>query len=336
MQTIQCNDQPMSILSDRVQASSYVHCVRSAGCLGGARTSEAQANKCYICSFVAEDRTALKRHLSNAHNFSVFDWKPSRTVGRSADTCTLWYRIIYGRCAQFDRDRAWARCGDNDIHGHFVKGNIKAIFADADMRKRLTLSCQFCKDSYQMVKHMANHMYVHHGELAQKAEMLCQWPQNTFIPTYGCVCNLNVKKLQQAHVCLPFLQLAMMRYQRGDWIFLPIIYTEEIEEIRDSMITHVPIKTILHVCDWLRDREFQQLFNDPRIRQALRTSCFCCGKQLTIGGASVERNLDFHLRAEHLEPQQAINTLIDMVQNFHANDSEQSVNGACETLQTLM
>lgn len=167
---------------------------------------------------------------------------------------------------------------------------------------------------------MANHMYVHHGELAQNAEMLCQWLKDTFIPTYGCVCNPSVKKLQQAHVCLPFLQLAMMHYQRGDWIFLPIIYKEE---LRDSMITHVPINTTWYVCDCLRDREFQQLFNDRKIRQALRTSCFCCGKQLTIGGPSVERNLDFNLRAEHPEPKQAINTLIDMMQTFHSNDSEQ-------------
>ena len=54
------------------------------------------------------------------------------------------------------------------------------------------------------------------------------------------------------------------------------------------------------------------------------TSCLCCGKQLTTGGPSVEHHLDFHLRAEHPEPKQAINTLIDMLQHFHENDSEQT------------
>ena len=38
----------------------------------------------------------------------------------------------------------------------------------------------------------------------------------------------------------------------------------------------------------------------------------------------MEHNLDFHLRAEHPEPKQAINTLIDMLQHFHENDSEQT------------
>ena len=164
-------------------------------------------------------------------------------------------------------------------------------------------------------------MYVHHGELAQNAELLCQWLKDTYLPTYGCVCNPSVKKLQQNHMCIPFLQLAMIHYQRGDWIFIPIINTEA---IRDQMITHVPLNAILHVCDSLQEREFKQLFQDPLMRRALRTSCLCCGKQLTTGGPSIERNLDFHLRAEHPEPKQAINTLIDMLQHFHENDSEQT------------
>ena len=88
------------------------------------------------------------------------------------------------------------------------------------------------------------------------------------------------------------------------------------------MITHVPINAILHVCDCLQERQFQQIFQDPLMRKALRTSCLCCGKQLTTGGPSVEHNLDYHLRAEHPEPKQAINTLIDMLQHFHENDSE--------------
>ena len=156
--------------------------------------SEVQLNKCYICSFVADDRTALKRHLSTEHHFSVFDWKPSRDSLEDQQTCAhcgntyhsievLRKHIIYGHCHKFDHDRAWTRCGDSDIHGHFVKGNLKAIFADADMRKRLTRTCQFCKDSYQMVKHLANHMYVHHGELAQNADLLCQRLKDTYIPT---------------------------------------------------------------------------------------------------------------------------------------------------------
>ena len=50
-------------------------------------TSEAKEHKCYICSFVADDRTALKRHLSNEHHFSVFDWKPSRDSLEDQQTC---------------------------------------------------------------------------------------------------------------------------------------------------------------------------------------------------------------------------------------------------------
>ena len=127
-----------------------------------------------------------------------------------------------------------------------------------------------------------------------------------------------MKKLQQADVCLPFLQLAMMHFQRGDWLYIPVEYTES---VRDSMIPHVPINSILHVCDCLRDRDFKQFPMDSQFRTALRTRCLCCGKILKIGGPSEELNLDFHLRAAHPEPQQAIQVLIEMLQYFHANDS---------------
>ena len=160
--------------------------------------------------------------------------------------------IIYGHCSQFDPDREWTRCGDRDILGHFKQGNLKAIFADADMKKRLTLTCQFCNDSYSMVKHMANHIYVHHGELAEQADLLCNYLKAHFGSVHACVCNPQVKKLQQAHVRLPYLQLAMMHFQGGDWLSIPIVYTEA---VRNSMIIHVPINSILHICDSLRDRE---------------------------------------------------------------------------------
>ena len=303
-------------------------------------TAAAQEFKCYICSHVATDRTDLKRHLSKVHQFSTYDWKPSRDSLEDQQTCAhcghthhcleaLRKHIIYGHCPHFNPNRPWTRCGDQDIHDHFVQGNLQAIFADEDMRRRLTLTCQFCKDSHQMVKHMSNHMYVFHGELAQNADLLCQWLKDFFVQTYGCICNPQVKKLQQNHVCLPFLQLAMLHYQRGDWLFVPLLYTEE---VRNTMITHIPINAILHVCDCLRDRQFQQLFQDKRVREALRTSCL--GKSLTLEGPAHDHNLNFHLQAEHPEPKQAINTLIDMLQEFHSNDREKQCEWCMQDLTT--
>ena len=161
------------------------------------------------------------------------------------------------------------------------------------MKKRLALHCQFWNDSYNVVKHTANHRYIHHDEFTQQADLLCHLVKGRFQPIHGCVCNPQVKKLQQAQVCLLFLQLAMIHYQPGDWLYIPLEYTDA---IRDSTITHVPINSILHVCDCLRDREFRKLPMGTQFRNALRTRCLCCGKILPIGGLSEEHNLDFHLR----------------------------------------
>ena len=240
--------------------------------------SASMVHKSYICSYVADDRTALKRHLCREHQFSLFDWKPGRDCLADQQTCAhcghlfhcmegLRKHSIYGHCSKFDPDRAWTRCGDDqDFHDHFVKGTISQIIADADMKKRLTLNCQFCNDTYNMVKHTANHMYVHHGELTQQADLLCHLLKDIFQPVHGCICNPMVKKLQQAHVCLPFMQMAMLHFQRGDWIYVPIEYTDA---VRDSMITHVPINSILRVCDCLRDREFHKLLEDDSFCNAL-------------------------------------------------------------------
>ena len=105
------------------------------------------------------------------------------------------------------------------------------------------------------------------------------------------------------------------------YIYVPIEYTDA---VRDSMITHVPINSILHVCDCLREREFQQLLEDDSFCNALRTRCLLCGKILTIGGPSAEHDLARNLHAEHSEPRQAIIVLIEMLQHFHENDSERT------------
>ena len=100
----------------------------------------------------------------------------------------------------------------------------------------------------------------------------------------------------------------MLHFQGGDLLSIPVVYTDA---IRDSMLPHVPINSTLHVCDCLRDRDFKLLIEDKGLRQALRDRCICCDKILTIGGPSVEHNLDCQLRAEHPEPSQAIHMLLD-------------------------
>ena len=133
-------------------------------------------------------------------------------------------------------------------------------------------------------------------------------------PIHGCFCNPQVKKLQQAHVCLPYLQLAMLHFQGGDWISIPLVCTEA---VRDSMVIHVPINSILHICDCLRDRDFKQLSEDRGFRLALRDRCLCCGKSLTIGGPSVDHNLK-------------IQDDYYFLQHYHSNDCEKTC-GWCLT-----
>ena len=67
----------------------------------------------------------------------------------------------------------------------------------------------------------------------------------------------------------------------------------------------------------------------PRSRSefaVVRTRCFSCGKILTIGGKSEERNLDHHLRAEQLEPGQAINMLLEMTVKRHVTGASFTLN----------
>ena len=275
---------------------------------------------CFLCQYVAPDRLQLRQHLSTRHKFPCFDWIPARDSLPDQVTCAhcgsvyhslevVRKHIIYGHCKQFNPDRPWTQNGTPEMVEHLRLGRVDLLLTDAEMRKALTLRCQFCSKLFSQACNLINHLVVQHAEIAAEATDLQQLLQQRYAP-HGCYCMPPVRTVKQTHQCVVFLQLSMMHYNGNQLLTIPLSYDDR---ACDLMVTHVPIRCIQIVQDCLKSRDFALLQQDPHLLQALKTSCLCCGKPVTLTGPAQEHVLRPHLQQHHAEPRHIIQCLIQMV-----------------------
>ena len=199
---------------------------------------------------------------------------------------------------------------------HLAGGRVDLILADSEMKRRLTHDCQFCSQKFQQVSNLVNHLLQHHSELADAGEQYRQVLQKRFAPR-GCCCMPRIKQFRSTHMCVLFHQMSMIHFNGNALLHIPLVYDDT---ARDRMDTHVPMKSYLLVHDALKSRDFELLQQDPHFRNVLCTQCLCCGKQVTLTGPSKEHLLRHHLITMHPEPQQAIQSLIQMVIDRKGHD----------------
>ncbi len=153
---------------------------------------------CFLCQFVASDRLQLRRHLASRHQFACFDWTPARDSLPDQVTCAhcgvvrhclegLRKHIIYGHCSQFDASRPWTRNGEPEMMVEQLRlGRADLLLSDGEVRKRLTLHCQLCTQTFVQACNLINHLLHQHGELKQNFfNMFCN---NVMHPEDVIVC----------------------------------------------------------------------------------------------------------------------------------------------------
>ena len=274
---------------------------------------------CFMCQFVAHDKFQLRQHLGRIHNFPCFDWIPARDSLPDQMTCahcgsthsgleSLRKHIIYGHCHHF-ANRTWTRNGDDDIVEHLRLGRIDLLLADSEVRKRLTLHCQFCNQTFTQACNLISHLFHQHSDIAQEAETFQHVLQQRYAPR-GCYCMPPVRVVRQTHQCVAFLQLSMMHYNGNKLLSIPLAYDVRAHDLMD---THLPLPCLNLVHDCLQTRDFALLQQDANFRRALCDRCLCCGKKMTLTGPSQEHLLHHHLRTCHAEPRHIIDCLVQMV-----------------------
>ena len=275
---------------------------------------------CFLCQFVAPDRLQLRRHLASRHQFPCFDWTPARDSLPDQVTCAhcgtvchclegLRKHIIYGHCSQFDANRPWTRNGDSELVEQLRLGRVDLLLSDGEVRKRLTLHCQLCTQTFVQACNLINHLHHQHGDLAAEAELFRQVLQQRYAPR-GCYCMPPVRSVKQTHQCVAFLQLSMIHYNGNHLLSIPISYDAT---ACDRMDNHIPVNCLNLVHECLQTRDFALLQQDPAFRMALQTRCLCCGTSVTLTGPVQEHVLWHHLKQHHSEPRQVIECLIQMV-----------------------
>ena len=275
---------------------------------------------CFLCQNVAPDRLQLRQHLSAKHQFPCFDWTPARDSLPDHVSCahcgtvhscleSLRKHIIYGHCPQFDPHRPWTKNGEPEMVEHLRIGRIDLLLADAEMRRKLTLQCQFCSQKFVQACNLIYHLFNTHSEIAADADTFRHVLQQRYAPR-GCYCLPAVRAVKQNHHCVAFLQLSMMHFAGNHLLSVPISYDDRACSL---MVSHVPLKCLNLVHDCLQSRDFALLQQDLGFMTALRTTCLCCGKQVTLTGPVQEHVLRPHLQMHHAEPRHIIQSLIQMV-----------------------
>ena len=217
--------------------------------------------RCYLCNFDTMSKAELRQHLRDKHQFRTYDFKPARDCEDDQVTCAhchhtyhnhecLRKHIQHGHCSQFDPEKAWTRSGDKDIADLMRAGQFDTIFADVELKQRLTKTCQFCSVTHKEARFMVQHLYTFHGELVDRGTLFCGLLKKLFGYTRGCACIPAVKQMTTKHICIPFMQLGMLHFQLGDWLTIPLIYTDH---VREPMDEHLPHNQVLLLHDSLID-----------------------------------------------------------------------------------
>ena len=275
---------------------------------------------CFLCQFVAPDRLQLRQHLSDKHKFPCFDWIPARDCLPDQVTCAhcgsvyhsievVRKHIIYGHCRNFDSSRPWTKNGEPEMVEHLRIGRLDQLLADAEMRRKLTLQCQFCSQKFVQACNLIHHLANQHSEIAAEADNFRNVLQQRYAPR-GCYCMPAVRSVKQNHQCVAFWQLSMMHFNGNHLLSVPLSYDDR---ACSMMVSHVPLPSINLVHDCLQTRDFALLQQDPGFMQALRTRCLCCGKHVTLTGPVQDHVLLPHLQMHHAEPRHIIQCLIQMV-----------------------
>ena len=281
--------------------------------------------RCYLCNFDTMSKAELRQHLQDKHQFRTYDFKPARDCEDDQVTCAhchhtyhnhkcLRQHIQHGHCSQFESEKAWTRSGDKDVADLMRAGQFDTILADVELKQRLTKTCQFCSVTHKEARFMVQHLYTFHGELVDRGTLFCGLLKKLFGYTRGCACIPAVKQMTTKHICIPFMQLGMLHFQLGDWLTIPLIYTDH---VREPMDEHLPHNQVLLLHDSLIDRNFQRLSEDDSFIDVFRHKCMCCG---TVCGNLEE--LRQHLQTRHAEPLQAIDCFVDMIVYYHSNDGD--------------
>ena len=275
---------------------------------------------CFLCQYVAPDRLQLRQHLSAKHKFPCFDWTPARDCLPDQVTCAhcgsvyhslevVRKHIIYGHCRQFDPDRPWTKNGEPEMVEQLRIGRIDLLLTDAEMRRKLTLQCQFCFQKFTQACNLIHHLLNQHGEIAAEADTFRRVLQQRYAPR-GCYCMPAVRSVKQTHQCVAFLQLSMMHFNGNHLLSVLLSYDDRACCL---MVSHVPLRSLRLIHDCLQSRDFALLQQDQGFMHALRANCLCCGRHVTLTGSVQEHVLRPHLQMHRAEPRHIIQSLIQMV-----------------------
>ena len=188
---------------------------------------------CDICGVPFNELGALYGHLTNHHGMTVNDWCPSRDSHQGGDGCRhcgqifdsrsgLRRHITEGRCEAFN---PLATPHPNDTTASWgtwlATGNFDPGVLTAQMRLRLSNTCQFCGLAYSRTGDLVAHLLQSHGDLWTSSLPWLRFLLQAVMARRGCLCNPQSTEVGVTHICTLFRQVAMMLHSQDIQLMVP-------------------------------------------------------------------------------------------------------------------
>eukprot|EP00438_Fugacium_kawagutii_P017869 Skav216089 [mRNA] locus=scaffold2042:120191:122846:+ [translate_table: standard] len=173
-----------------------------------------------------------------------------------------------GRCTQFDPHAESATLAlDPDITKALEAGTVLDHLGDEEVRLQWTVSCKQCGQTYRRSNDLGAHIMQCHADLWQQAQPLIRMLVEAWFSEHGCLCNPIVPYPRASHVCPIITQLAMHHVRSKADILVPYLLTDD--EVTQRLETTWDMEVIQMIKDSLQQRNFQRLWQDPLLTDAL-------------------------------------------------------------------
>ncbi len=262
--------------------------------------NEALPFHCLICQESFETNSTLYLHLRRVHRVKPNNWDFGRDSAYGTPVCAhcgtafanlenLRIHIVQGRCDSFNPDKTSDSPPDEFIQQALLTGSLADLWADDTRCAQLMSSCAVCHKQSSQVCSLGHHL-ASHPDSRRQAVPLAQLLEKLFRPKLGCVCIPPISKRKAAHGCLPFLQASMV-HQASCPHRLIIPYVID-EKLLQQMVHYLPDTITQAATHALTSRNFEQLWLDRSMLEALQQLCFSCGD--VAGGQQLLTHMHTH------------------------------------------
>eukprot|EP00438_Fugacium_kawagutii_P030329 Skav223212 [mRNA] locus=scaffold2231:15455:19525:- [translate_table: standard] len=274
---------------------------------------------CLHCQETFAQAQDLHDHIQRHHRSRCYPWDPRRDALHSdclacghcgaqfSDPNGTKQHIVNGRCPQYTphgqlpphpKEMEWLT--------QLKLGTFGDYIVDDTHRHLWTYTCLQCNTGYSRTQDLMAHVQLAHADQWAAARPYLAFNMTTLGSDLGCVCYHPIKQARSAHMCVPFVQAAVLQAQHREMLLLP--FDIESDDWYFCWRPHVPDALQLALRKVLQTRDFCRFWLDGALLEQMRVACLLC--ETTADQPAL---LHSHLMEAHMHQHSGTAALLDIL-----------------------